>query len=123
MDYNASGRVRVNGCAGTGWEGDYQMKYSVGQRVWIKKKAILGIAESVVVKRLNRKMLDRISYTGIDWQAFYTDTFNRIWREDELISEAESSELIAKYEQKEFENFKKMYDEGACFPIKPEGCL
>lgn len=122
MDYEALGKVTVNGCAGIGVKENYISLFSVGQRVWIKKKARVGKIESVVIKRKARRTLGRVTYTGIEGQFFYTDTLNRIWREDELVSESESMNLISSHENKEAEQFRALYDGGACFPIKPEGC-
>lgn len=122
FEYEAIGRVRINGCAGTGSKPDYDMMYAVGERVWIAGKARMGKIESVVIKRSGRKMGGRISYSGIDWKTTYTDTFNRVWMEYELASEQEAMYYVDSYNERMSAAIRKKYDEGACFPIKPEGC-
>ena len=122
FEYEATGRVRVNGCAGTGSRPDYEMMYGVGERVWMAGKARIGKIESVVIKRSGRKMGGRISYCGVNWQATYTDTFNRVWMEHELVTEQQAMNYVDSYNERILAAIRKKYDEGACFPIKPEGC-
>jgi hypothetical protein len=122
FEYEAEGRVRVNGCAGIAVKENYDMLYGVGDRVWIKKKARMGEAESVVIKRLARRRKRSLTYSGLDWQVVYTDTFNRVWMEYELVSEEDATDLILTYEEKVLADTRRKYDEGACLPIKPRGC-
>lgn len=122
FEYEAIGRVRINGCAGTGLRPDHEMMYGVGERVWIADKAKIGKIESVVVKRSGRKMRGRTSYCGVDWQITYTDTFNRVWMEYELVTEQQAMNYVDSYNERMIAAIRKKYDEGACFPIKPEGC-
>lgn len=123
MQYDATGGINVNGCSGFGLEPDYGLIYSVGERVWILAKARKGMVESVVIKRHSRnRRRSGISYEGTDWQIAYTDTFNRVWLEYELVTEQEAAEMVADFENRRLAKIREYYDKGACLPIKPEGC-
>lgn len=122
FEHQASGRVRVNGCAGLSLEKNYPALYAVGDRVWIRQKAARGKFESVVVKRVRIKVTDAPSYGGVEIVVVYADTFNRVWIEFELASQAEAETLVESYRTGLRLKLREMYDAGACFPIKPEGC-
>jgi hypothetical protein len=122
LEYEASGRVRVNGCAGISYARNYLTEYSVGDRVWVRKKASLGRFESVVIKRVRVGSAGNPSYGGSETVVVYTDTFNRVWMERELVSLQEAEALVSSYNSMVSAKTREMYDRGACLPIKPEGC-
>lgn len=122
MQYQADGGVKVRGCAGTGVKRNYPVRYSVGERVWIGRKAMMGKIESVVIKRSRVKAPDRPSPGGYSIAIVYTDTLNRVWLEDELVSQEEAQDLLQRNAERMAKEIRTQYDRGACPPISPEGC-
>lgn len=122
MEYQAGGGVKVRGCAGADVKRNYQVRYSVGERVWVGRKARMGKIESVVIKRSRVKVPDEPSYGGYAIAVLYTDTFNRVWIESELVSQEEAQELLQWSSERKAAEIRAMYERGACFPISPEGC-
>lgn len=121
FEYNASGKIKVNGCSESGSKRNILSKYDSGERVWILSKAKMGKIESVVIKRSRAARPDSVSYSGVEWSTVYTDTFNRVWMERELVTGLEAEEIISEYSEKILQETRRFY-EGECFPIKPEGC-
>jgi hypothetical protein len=75
----------------------------------------------VVIKRFAKSLadsLDRYSNPMI----MYTDTFNRVWAENELLSEENASDQALIYLKNIEEEGKRLFEENGCFPIPPEGC-
>lgn len=97
MDYNAVGSISLCGFAAVGLENKYLVDYSVGDRVYVKRKAKMGVLESVVVKKINRVVSQRSSYRGAETAVSYVDTFNRVWIEDELVPDDEAIDLAKLY--------------------------
>lgn len=122
MEYQADGGVKVRGCAGTGLRRNYPVRYSVGERVWVGRKARMGKVESVVIKRSRVSVPDRPSPGGYATAVVYTDTFNRVWIENELVNQEEAQELLQWSAERKAAGVRAMYETGACFPISPEGC-
>lgn len=121
--YEAEGGIILGGCSGLYFKSNYDLKYEIGERVWIAQKARSGEAESVVIKRLSRnRNARRVSYEGVQWQIAYTDTFNRVWMEYELATESEAVEFMEAYREKKIVETRKFYEK-SCFPIKPAGCV
>lgn len=122
FQHQSSGRVRVKGCAGFELKKNYPAAYSVGQRVWIGRKARAGVFESVVVKRVRASVTSEPSYAGIDVAIIYTDTFNRVWVEQELVNQTTAQALVDAHRAWVRRMSQALYDGTACFPIRPEGC-
>lgn len=121
--YNGSGRVRVVGCAGFSATKNYLTLFAPRQRAWIKKKADIGIVESVVVKKINTlPPEERISNWGSEPEVTYTDTFNRVWLEDELTTEENAVDMARVWWENMAQEARRSLEEGGCFPIKKEGC-
>jgi hypothetical protein len=87
MIYTGSGSIRVSGCAIKKVKKNFSILYALGSRVYIKQKAKEGILESVVLKKVHRNTQERYTYSGYMPVVAYVDTFNRVWIEDELISQ------------------------------------
>jgi predicted glycosyltransferase involved in capsule biosynthesis len=94
---DATGGVRLSGCASFKFVFNYPHDHLVGSRVYVKKKAQKGILEVVVIKKANRVQRDRISYTGVDHIINYVDTMNRVWLEEELILKTAALDYAANY--------------------------
>lgn len=122
MEYEATGRIRVVGCAGLSLKRNFLTLFLVGDRVYIRKKARLGDIESVVVKRIHRKDPENASRYGIQPNIIYVDTYNRIWEESELLSEENAVDLARIYWQNIEQEGRRLFEEDGCFPIPPEGC-
>ena len=86
--YVASGGISIIGCSN--YELDYYRyyKYSIGSIVFNKHKALKGIYEKVVIKKVKFP-------TG--YVNLYIDTFNAHWNEDELVSYNTATALIKNY--------------------------
>jgi hypothetical protein len=122
INYEATGHIRLAGCAGLGLYKNYTILFLVGSRVYVKRKARLGVMEPVVLKRINRVALESASYRGVQPEINYVDTFNRVWMENELLSEENAVDLARKYWGNIEQIGRRMFEEDGCFPIKPEGC-
>lgn len=125
MDFNheASGKIRVVGCAGLNFVKNYLTMFLPRQRAWIKKKARLGVVESVVIKKVNALSPESmISDWGSQPEVTYTDMFNRVWLEEELTSEENAVDIARIYWENVAQHARRVFEEGGCFPIKKEGC-
>ena len=115
-NYESSGGVRVNGCAGFASKRNFPVRFSPGDRVWIERKARRGRAESVVLSRIH------VNEVGGGFVVVCVDTFNRVWLEHELVGQGEAEALLDAYRRDELDRVRSFYASGACFPIKPEAC-
>jgi hypothetical protein len=122
FNYEATGQIRLKGCAGLGLYKNYTVLFLVGSRVYVKKKARLGVMEPVVLKRINRVVPESASSRGVQPEINYVDTFNRVWMEEELLSEENAVDLAKIYWGNIDQIGRRMFEEDECFPIKPEGC-
>ena len=52
----------------------------------------------------------------------YVDTFNRVWLENELITQENAFDFARIWWENIRQMGRRMFEEGACYPIKPEGC-
>jgi hypothetical protein len=99
MDYEATGGIRLYGCASFVVKKRYLTKFAVGGRAYIKFKAQhKGKLESVVVKKINLAS-PLSSYAGIAGIFNYVDTLNRVWLEEELAYQSEAVTLATEYWQ------------------------
>lgn len=112
----------MTGCAGLGLYKNYTVLFLVGSRVYVKRKARIGIIEPVVLKKINRIYPNSPSYRGIQPEINYVDTFNRVWMEDELLNEENAVDLAKIHWGNIDQMGRRMFEEDGCFPIKPEGC-
>jgi hypothetical protein len=85
MIYQSIGSIRITGCSIIKFKKNFLVNFAIGSRVYIKKKAKIGILESVVIKKIYRTLPEKYTYQGIDAVISYVDTFNRVWIEDELV--------------------------------------
>lgn len=125
MDYSheGSGRIRVVGCAGFSATKNYLTLFSPRQRAWVKKKADLGVVESVVIKRINTlRPEEMVSDWGSEPEVTYTDTMNRVWLEDELTTQENAVDMARVWWENVAQHARRVFEEGGCFPIKKEGC-
>lgn len=114
MIYESIGSIRITGCAIKRIEKNFFIKFALGSRVFIKKKAKLGILESVVLKKVNRVEPDNYSYNGIQPVINYVDTFNRVWIEDELIGESLAIDLAKIYWYRTQQEAQQLLEKGNC---------
>jgi hypothetical protein len=122
FEYESQIKIRIVGCAGVSLEKRYIVKFIEGSRAFVRKKAILGTLESIVIKKVRRLMPKSPSRYGIQAQIMYTDTFNRIWDEDELISHEDAVDLAMIYWQNINQEGMILFEKGgACLPI-PKDC-
>lgn len=84
----ASGRIRLFGCAKVILSKYYSLTFPINSIVYIVYQAQKGELEKICVKRVN--MIEEGIFN-------YVDTFNRVWLEGELCEEEEAIELYNYY--------------------------
>lgn len=95
MQHVSSGGLKLKGSFLTCYSVRKHIKYSIGDFVFVKEKALKGIIERVCIKKYF--IISEYKYDIFKYQ----DTFNRIWFENEIIPHQEAVNLaIAFYENK-----------------------
>ena len=118
--YYATGRIRISGCAGTDFKNNYFVAFATGSKVFVKKGARRGKFERVVIKRTNI-VFPKVSY-GITPAVMYVDTSNRVWSEEELVSEEDAVDMVDSYVAYSGQRRREYFEGEGCLPITPEGC-
>jgi len=115
MIYQPTGSIRVSGCSAIGLKKNFFVNFPIGSRVYIKKKAKMGLLESVVIKRINRVAPDKSAYAGINVVVSYVDTFNRVWIENELTWDNEAMDYAKIYWLRVQQDAERLLDnQGIC---------
>jgi hypothetical protein len=115
---NSVGGVRVVGCAGVSVQQNLIVRFLVGDRVYIKKKALVGVIESVVIKRINGVFPNYEGFnTAIYPDVNYVDMFNRVWLEYELVTQENAFDLARIYLENIRQEGLRFFEEGGCWPI------
>lgn len=115
---SSSGGVRVVGCAGVSIKQNLIVRFLVGDRVFIRRKAHLGVIESVIIKRINGVFPKYEGFnTAIQPDVNYVDTFNRVWLEDELVTQENAIDLARIYLENIRQEGLRFFEEGGCWPI------
>jgi len=121
--HEGSGIIRIVGCAGLDLKKNFYVLFSEGHRAWIRRKAHLGSMESVVIKRVNAIFpKNRPSEWGVQPEVTYTDTFNRVSIEEELLTEENAIDIARIYWENVAQHARRVLQEDGCLPITPEGC-
>jgi hypothetical protein len=119
MIYQATGSIRITGCSFNKIQKNFLVYFAVGSRVYIKKKAKLGILESVVLKKVYRTAPEK--YQGVQPVISYVDTFNRVWIEDELTWEADAIDYAKVYWRRVEQDAQRLLEQGRCLSDPPCG--
>ena len=114
MIYESAGSIRITGCTIKKIEKNFFVQFALGSKVYIKKKAKLGILEPVVLKKVNRTEPANYRYNGIQPAITYVDTFNRVWIEEELIGEALAIDLAKIYWYRTQQEAQQLLEKGNC---------
>lgn len=115
---NSVGTVRVVGCAGLSVKQNLVVRFLVGNRAYIRRKALKGTMESVIIKRINGVFPKYKGFnTAIQPDINYVDTFNRVWLEDELVSQEHAIDLSRIYLENIRQEGLRFFEEGGCLPI------
>lgn len=120
--FQASGGIRVVGCASVDATAIYLVKFDLGSKVYVKKKAFRGMLDPVVIKKINRVELTRPFVTGVGAVVNYVDTFNRVWIEDELVNQETALDLAILHWENIKQASREILQENGCIPMLPEGC-
>jgi hypothetical protein len=118
MNYQATGSIRITGCSLNKLQKNFLVYFSIGSRVYIKKKAKLGILEPVVLKKVYRTEQENF-YNGIQPAITYVDTFNRVWMEDELTWEADAIDYAKIYWRRVEQDAQELLEKGGCLRYPP----
>lgn len=111
------GGVRVVGCAELGIQQKLIVRFLVGDRVYIKRKARLGVIESVIIKRINGIFPKYEGFnTAIQPDVNYVDTFNRVWMEEELVTQENAVDIARIYLENIRQEGLRHFEEGGCWP-------
>lgn len=98
MEYTSTGGLKLKGYSSTCFSIIKHLKYSIGDFVFIKEKALKGIIERVCIKKY--------FLTATEYDIFkYQDTFNRIWFENELIPHQEAVNLSINFYENKLSTF------------------
>lgn len=98
MEYVSTGSLKLKGYSLTCFSIVRHLKYSIGDFVFIKEKAIKGIVDRVCIKKY--------FITSFEFDITkYQDTFNRIWFENELIPHQEAVDLSILFYEKKLSEF------------------
>lgn len=62
---------------------NFFVNFPVGARAYIKKKAKMGLLESVVITKINRVAPNRFAYERFSVVVSYVDTFERHGQNDD----------------------------------------
>ena len=98
FSYTGSGSLKISTCSKYWKTINYPHKWSPGDILFSKQKALMGIFEKVAIKQVKLIMN---STTAGKMIFIYVDTFNSLWNENDLVQEYDAL-LIAKmyYERK-----------------------
>jgi hypothetical protein len=116
--YQGSGSVvRIVGCAELGIKQNLIVRFLVGDRAFVRRKARLGKMESVTIKRINGVFPKYEGFnTAIQPDINYVDTFNRVWMEEELASQENAIDLARIYLENIRQEGLRFFEEGRCWP-------
>ena len=105
--YTGSGRFQISACSKYWKTINYPHKWSVGDVLFSKLKAMVGQFEKVAIKEVRLIMN---SSTAGKMTFIYVDTLNSLWNEYDLVQEYDAL-LIAKmyYEKQIIETTKANY--------------
>ena len=121
--HDGSGIIRVVGCAFVEVKKNFFVLFEEGHRAWVRKKAHLGTMESIVVKRVNAIFpRGRPSEWRVQPEVTYTDTFNRVWLEKELITQENAVDIARIYWENIAQSARRALEEDGCLPSTPAGC-
>lgn len=120
-EHVSSGLCKLFGCAGVSFKKNFLVLFTVGSKVYIKRKARFGKMEFVVIKKIFRQTPQDVNQ-GIQPEIMYADTFNRIWSEDELLSKENALDAANLYWQNIYQEGKILFEQNKCHPIPIEGC-
>ena len=119
LNYETSGgTVGVVGCAELGIKQNLIVRFMVGDRAFVKRKASLGMMESIVIKRINGVFPKYEGFnTAIQPDVNYVDTTNRVWVEEELVSQERAIDLAKIFLENARQEGLRFFEEGGCWPI------
>lgn len=100
LTHDASGNIMVAGCAKFNFKRKYETLFSLGSKVYIKRNAMFGKIEYVVIKKINKHFPNNSEELGIKPEIMYVDTNNRVWAEEELILQGQATIMAGEYWEK-----------------------
>lgn len=121
MIYEATGVIRVVGCAAVNASAVYLVRFDVGSKVYVRKKAFRGVLDPVAIKRINRVELTRPFTNGVGAAINYVDTFNRVWMEEELVNQETAVDMATLHWENLKQDGNQFIQENGCLPMS-EGC-
>lgn len=101
--YMASGSLTLGGCSEFRATRTLYYAFAIGSFVYNKDKAMKGIYEKVVIKKIHfvgtyvDPLKSWLVCLNCNLTPIYTDTFNAVWDEDDLVSYSDATVLINEY--------------------------
>lgn len=99
LTYIGSGTIGIGGCAATEKDSFYSYRYAQGSKVYVCLSARKGVLEAVYIKRviLNLNVYGQVV-------PIYEDTFNGLYNEYDLCSQASAITLATAYYARQLAN-------------------
>jgi hypothetical protein len=94
MNYTGSGLKILIGCAIVKTNFNYETKYNVGDKLYLRSQALKGKYEKVFIKKVNLRYYSLNNFYNI---IQYFDTFNAFHDERELLTFAQAKVLVDAY--------------------------
>jgi hypothetical protein len=116
-EHQSFGFLKFLGCAGFNFKKNFLVLFVVGSKAYIRKKARFGKMEFVVIKKILPQNNNQFQP-----DVLYVDTFNRIWSEDELLTQENALDAANLYWQNIYQEGRILFEQNKCLPIPPEFC-
>jgi hypothetical protein len=97
LSYTGSGIFQLSACSKYWKTINYPHKWSPGDILFSKQKAIMGQFEKIAVKQV--RLIINAGTAG-KMIFIYVDTFNSLWNEDDLVQEYDALLLAKMYYEK-----------------------
>ncbi len=98
FSYTASGSISLGGCASYKMAIYLYFQYQIGSFVFSKEKALKGVYETIVIKKVEFP----------NYNILYTDTYNALWSENELVPYSQAKILVDNYFEWRDETLKQL---------------
>lgn len=99
FDYIATGTIKMGGCSSATIKYNVLSQFSLGQTVYNKKKARLGIYRKHTIKEIRGFPFQIDPFNGrmckfCNFPPLYIDTYNQLHNEDDLVSYDDAVDLV-----------------------------
>ena len=96
----ADGGVEIGGCASVSLDRVLSLAFNVGDIVFLRSKALVGVLERVAIKRIVSRN-DTTFSSGKGYLVNYVDSYNSRYMELELVSYEDALALVNAYKERQ----------------------